>query len=117
MVAIVISVPAKKISTVQVHTQNRSPRAPPEPGSQEEEPRQRLRDRLLSQHLIHQELGGPGPKNLEADRHSHRDRHDGQILPVRPEIPQEAELRRHAEAAARLTASTCAPARAARRLT
>ena len=34
MVAIVISVPAKKISTVQAHTQNRSPRAPPEPGSQ-----------------------------------------------------------------------------------
>ena len=40
MVAIVIRVPAKKISTVQAHTQNRSPLAPSGPGSQS-----RTRDR------------------------------------------------------------------------
>ena len=34
IVAIAISVPAKKISTVAAHTQNSSPRTPSGPGSQ-----------------------------------------------------------------------------------
>ena len=52
------------------------------------EPAETCRQRLLTQDLVYQQLGGPGPQHLQAGGEPHRQEDGHQRPPVRPDVAQ-----------------------------
>ncbi len=56
---------------------------------------QRVRDRMVAENLVDEQLRGPWTQDVEADRQRDRTENDGEAPPMRRHIPEQSELAYH----------------------